>query len=133
MYKLVLDTNVIISAILFGGKPRIFFEAILEGKCKNGISDPILEEVKNVLESNKFQFSSEITHEIIHELITISEFVNPSISVNVLEKDPDDNKVLECALGHSADYIITGDIHLLEIGEYQNIKILTSAEFLKEM
>lgn len=133
MYKLVLDTNVIISAILFGGKPRIIFEAILEGKFKNGISEPILEEIKNVLESNKFQFSSEITREIVHALIAISEFVNPSISVCVIEKDPDDNKVLECALEHSADYIITGDIHLLEIGEYKNIKILTSAEFLKEI
>ena len=133
MHKLVLDTNVIISAIVFGGNPRIILEGVLEGKFEIGISGSMLEEIKGVLESKKFRFSPQMTHAIIQELISLSEFVNPEMNLCAVEKDPDDNRILECACEFGADFIISGDSHLLEIGRYKTTKIMNSVDFLQEI
>lgn len=133
MYKLVLDTNVIISAIVFRGNPRIILEGVLKGKFEIGISGSMLEEIKGVLESKIFRFSPQMTHAIIQELISLSEFVNPEMNIGAIKEDPDDNRILECACEFGADFIISGDSHLLEIGRYKDIKIMNSADFLQEI
>ena len=63
---------------------------------------------------------------------SISEFINPVQVLNIIKKDPDDNKFLECAAEFEADFIITGDKHILELGSYQNIKILSPSNFIKK-
>jgi predicted nucleic acid-binding protein len=60
----------------------------------------------------------------------VATFVDPQIKLDVIEDDPDDNRVLECALTGGATYIISGDTHLLNVKEYQGIVILSPAGFL---
>lgn len=133
MYKIVIDTNVLISAIVFGGKPRHILELIIEGKIRLVISESILEEVKAVLGGKKFQYPPKILHTIIAEIGNISEFVEPKIKINTITKDPDDNKILECAFEARADFIVSGDNHLLEIGAFKGIEIMSPSDFIKDI
>lgn len=130
MSKIVLDTNVLISAILFGGKPRVILEEIIEGKHELGLSKNIIDEMTAVLESKKFKFEAQVVYSIQSELIALATLVDPTISLKVIQDDPDDNKILECGLTFKANYIISGDMHLLKLKNYKKIQIITPAEFL---
>lgn len=131
MIKVVLDTNILISAIVFGGKPRKVLEAAIKGKIHLVLTEEIIVEIRGVLEGKKFQYPSEITELIIQELEALAEIVKPKERIKVIEKDPEDNRVLECAQQEQADYIVSGDVHLLEIKEFQGTRILIPGEFLK--
>jgi putative PIN family toxin of toxin-antitoxin system len=128
--KVVLDTNVLISAIVFGGKPREVLRAAIKGKIQLVLTENILEEMREVLEGKKFQFPKEIRDLIIQELLSLAEIVKPKHRITFAKEDPDDNRVLECAKESKADYIVSGDVHLLEIKEFDETKILTPGEFL---
>jgi putative PIN family toxin of toxin-antitoxin system len=129
--KVVLDTNVIISAILFGGLPRKVFELVIKGELEVYISAPILDEIKDVLIRPKFGFSTEQAGKIADEIYSISRFVSPQKHITVVKDDPDDNMILECAVKAHASYIITGDSHLLDIMAFKEISIISPAEFLE--
>jgi putative PIN family toxin of toxin-antitoxin system len=128
--KIVLDTNILISAIVFGGKPRGVLEATIKGQIKLVLTEEIIEEMRRVLEGKKFQFPGEITDLIVHEIESLVEIVKPKERLTVIENDPEDNRVLECAQESKADYIVSGDFHLLGIKEFAGTKILTPGEFL---
>ena len=130
MTKVVLDTNVLISAIVFGGKPREVLEAAIKGQIQLVLTEYIMEELRGVLEGKNFRYPEEITDLIIHELEALTEIVKPKERITVIEKDPEDNRVLECAQESQADYIVSGDTHLLEIQDFKGTKILTPEEFL---
>lgn len=69
--------------------------------------------------------------ELFEELIlAISELVEPKIKINIIKDDPDDNKILECAVEGKVNYIVSGDKHLLRVRAYQGIKIITPREFM---
>lgn len=130
--KVVPDTNVLISALFWRGNPYRILRLAIEGKIKLVISEEIIEEVREVLmREEKF----ELTEEEIETYCTLlryhAELVNPSKTLRAITKDPDDNKFLECAVEGKADCIVSGDSHLLELGEYKGIKILTPAELIK--
>jgi putative PIN family toxin of toxin-antitoxin system len=128
--RVVLDTNVLISAILFGGKPRQILEKAIRGEIRLSISEPILEELSGVLRRSKFDYSPEMIQFILTELTGIADFVNPSEAIDIVLEDPDDNRILECAVEAEANYIITGDFHLLKLSRYRNIEVLNGIEFL---
>ncbi|MBA7617882.1 hypothetical protein ES703_25200 [subsurface metagenome] len=130
MKKVVLDTNVIISAIIFGGKPRAVLESAMRGNIRLCISEEILDETERVLKRPKFNYPSEIIKLITNELTFIGDSITPSQKISLIKSDPADNKVLECALEADADYIITGDTHLLGLGSFEKIKIVTPAQFI---
>ena len=132
MLKVVLDTNVLISAILFGGKPRQILEKAIRGEIRLCLSEPILEELKGVLQRSKFDYSPEMIQFILTELMGIADFVNPSETIDVVLEDPDDNRILECGVEAGANYIITGDSHLLKLSRYLNIEVLNVAAFLEK-
>ena len=132
-FRVVLDTNVIISAVLFGGMPHKVLELAIRGEMELFLSIPILDEVRDVLMRPKFGLSAEQATRIIDELYAISEVINPAISIKVVNDDPDDNMVLECALEAHAEYIVTGDLHLLELGNYEGIKINTPSAFIEKV
>ena len=133
MLKVVLDTNVLISAILFGGKPRRILEKTIRGEIRLCLSEPILEELSGVLRRSKFDYSIERVQIILTELTSIADFVNPSEIIRLVLEDPDDNRILECAVEAKASYIITGDFHLLKLSRYRDIEIVNAFTFLEKL
>ena len=126
----VLDTNVILSALLFGGKPRQILEMALRGKIQIYLSEPLTEEISAVLHRPKFRCTPEAIQIILSELIGIAQWVEPSQQLSIIDDDPDDNRVLECANEAQAEFLVTGDSHLLGIKKYGGIRIVTPDQFL---
>jgi putative PIN family toxin of toxin-antitoxin system len=133
MLKVVLDTNILISAILFGGKPRLILEKAIRGEIRLCLSEPILEELRGVLGRSKFGYSPEMIQFILTELTGIADFVNPSETIDVVLEDSEDNRILECAVEAKANYVISGDSHLLKLSRYRNMEVLDAAAFLERL
>jgi putative PIN family toxin of toxin-antitoxin system len=125
MKKLVLDTNVLVSALISTkSNPALLLDAA--GKNYSlFISKDILSELEGVISRDKFGFSDEKIDSAIEAILSFSEVVNPEIKFDVVKSDPDDNKILECAVACGASYIVSGDKHLLNLKEYENIKIIS--------
>jgi putative PIN family toxin of toxin-antitoxin system len=132
-HRIVLDTNVIISAVLFGGPPRQVLELVVSGAVDCFLSVPMLEEIRQVLDRPKFGFSPEQSFQLLEELHATSYVINPAIRLDVVTSDPDDNMVLECALESDSDFIISGDKHLLELVKFRSIQIITPSDYLKKI
>ncbi|MEK7376608.1 MAG: putative toxin-antitoxin system toxin component, PIN family [Candidatus Margulisiibacteriota bacterium] len=132
MLKLVIDTNVFISGLLNSPKCRRIIEKLQNSSFLLITSSDILEELINVLGRPKFR--KVISRETIDKLIISIEsqaiLVRPSRKINIIKEDPDDNRFIEAALEGKADFIISGDRHLLKLGKFKNISILTPNEFL---
>lgn len=129
MIKIVLDSNVFISALFWKGAPYQIFKEVLKGAILNFTSPEILEEIKKKL-LDKFQLPPEKVKEFLEIIIFNSQIVHPKKKINLVKKDPSDNKIIECALEAGASFVISGDKHLLEIKEYKGIKIISPREFL---
>jgi putative PIN family toxin of toxin-antitoxin system len=129
--RVVLDTNVYISAILFGGNCEEVLRLANLGSYHVLISKDILLEIKSVLRF-KFNWTNKQVTTAMSYLKDITTEIKPAISLNVVHNDPSDNKIIECALAGKAHYIVTGDRnHLVPLKKYKDIKILSPAEFLK--
>ncbi len=132
MIRVVLDTNVFISALFWKGAPYQIFRKILEGAILNFVSPQILKELKERL-LYKFKLPPEKVKEYLEAIVFNSKITYPKKKLNVVKKDPSDNKIIECALEAKASFIISGDKHLLEIKRYKGIKIVTPREFLVQI
>ena len=128
LQKVVLDTNVLISPIVFGGKPRDVFNRILKDRIKLATSKDILDEMEGVLSGKKFQYPKQIIYSIGNALEDLAEFVTLQKTVKTIKNDPNENRILECALESEAHLIISGDRHLLDLKEYNHIQIVTPSE-----
>ncbi|MFV1917056.1 MAG: putative toxin-antitoxin system toxin component, PIN family [Patescibacteria group bacterium] len=130
--KVVFDTNIFISAIIFGGNPEKCFEMAREGKMGLFTSREILLELARKLDE-KFGMRPESIERTIEGIINFAEVVKPRFEVSVIEKDETDNKVLEVAKKVKANFIISGDKkHILPLNKFEETKILSAAEFLKQ-
>lgn len=127
--KVILDTNVIISALVFGGKPEKVFELVLNKQVKAYVSPILLAELIETL-IKKFRFTQEKIQKTERIIKNNFFMIQPYESLNIL-KDTDDNRILEAAVEGECDYIITGDKELLKLGSFKKIKILTSGQFLR--
>ena len=130
---IVLDSNVIISGLLFEGHPSQILKLILQGSLVCFISIPILDEVRDVLQRPKFKLSSEQVLTLVEELHEVCELVTLNLSLEAVEDDPDDNRILECALAAEVNVIISGDSDLINLKQWDKIRILTPAEFIREL
>ncbi len=131
MVKVVIDTNILVSATVFGGVPDKILDLAREGEFELLISPSIIEEFARILKE-KFDFTPEKVVEALLEIRTISTLINPKHKLNVIEEDEPDNRILECAMEGEADYLVTGDTkHLQPLKEYQGIKILSPINFLR--
>jgi len=129
--KIVLDANIYISSFFWGGNPKTVLERAISEKDDLFISREILNEIEDVINRPKFHAEKD---EIKYFIKAIEEIANIITIKNKLVKgsrDIKDDKYLECAVACNADYIISGDIHLLEIKQYKNIKIVTAKEYLE--
>jgi uncharacterized protein len=131
LIKIVLDTNVLVSAVVFGGKSQKIIESVLGGLVHLVLSKEILDEFEGVLCRKKFGMSPQIVRSITNELESLCDIAMSERRVTVLTSDPYDNMVLECAAEAKADYIVSGDSHLLDLGEFEGIKIVNPAQFLE--
>lgn len=135
MIKVVFDTNIIISGLIANsGPPYEVLEMWRQGNIVLLTSDAIIKEVVNVLKRPFFQDKRHIDKADISQIKRVLEtdaiVFSPNTCLEIVGDDPDDNRVLECALDGDADYIISGDHHLLEIEEFQNIQIISARKFL---
>jgi len=125
----VIDTNVYISAIFWGGKPRKVVDLGRDKKIHIFSSVDIEKEVAEKL-MTKFKFDEEEVNQILLDISTFTIPVRVTKRIQAVTDDPDDDKFIECAVSCKADYIISGDRHLLALKEYAGIKILRASEFL---
>jgi putative PIN family toxin of toxin-antitoxin system len=131
--RIVADTNILISALLFGGPPEQVFLAGMRGEIQLLTSLSLLEEFEKVLKE-KFKISPPLVKEIVEEVREVAEVVEVSSHIEVISYPDEDNRVLECAVDGKADFIVTGDSkHILPLREYSGIKILSPSEFLKHI
>ena len=131
MFKIVPDTNVLISAVISNGYEFELLKLAKLEKLHLIISYEILWEFEEVIKRPKFGFSPEQILNAIEQIKSISEIIETSIKLDIVKRDPDDNKVIETALEGKADYIISGDKDLLDLKEHNSIKIINAREFLE--
>jgi len=127
--RVTADSNVLISALRFGGKPLDVLALAVDGDIELAISDAILHETVRVLHE-KFHTPPERLEEIERFLSAITSHVYPTERIDAVTADRDDNRVLECAVKAGSRVIVSGDQHLLRLGRFNDIDILRVSEFL---
>lgn len=126
--KIVIDTNIVISGVFFGGWPRRVLQAVLADKITACVNIAIIQEYNEVVREMVSRKQGKIDENILMPLVARMQIVDGKATVQVC-RDPDDNKFLECAKDAHALYIVSGDKDLLDIGSYEEIEILTAKEF----
>ena len=139
MTRIVIDTNILVSAILTPkGNPAKILKLILEGNLYLIISPAILEETRQVfsyprlvklLKKNKITLDE--VYGFLDKLSRIAVITPGQLNIDVIQDDPSDNKILACGQEGEADFIISGDHHLTDLKTFQGIKIVNPAAFLK--
>lgn len=129
--KIVFDTNVLISSTLWDGSvaQKLLFKLIrIDAKIYS--SPEIISEYQKILKRD-FDYTDEEVSSIIGKLLNFITLVELNQKVDIIKDDPEDNKIIECALASFSEYIITYDKHLLKIKNFKEIKIITPEESLK--
>ena len=134
--NIVLDTNTVISAIFWKGAPRQILDLARSGTFTLFTSPELLAELADVLGRKKFSARLEQANTSVEELVfgyaALAKTVRPNKIEAVIKMDPDDDKVLACAKTAKSEVIISGDHHLLELGEYERIRIMTVKQLLEQ-
>ena len=130
--RVVADTNIVISGLLWSGNPRRVLDAVREGTIDLFTSGVLLVELEDVLNREKFaQRLASVgasPHELVLGYAALASVIQPTSIEPVVLADPDDDAVLACALTAQAEIIVSGDSHLLRLIQYRDIPILTAAE-----
>lgn len=122
----VLDTNVLVSALGRAGPERRVYRMCRAGRLRMAISPALLRELRRVLRYPKFQFTPNEIRAFQAEILSHAKLVRPSRRVRAIRTDSADNRVLECGVAADASLIISGDAHLLALGKYGRIRIITA-------
>ncbi len=128
MARLVLDTNVFISAYGFGGKPAQLMRAVIDGEHTLVTSPSILTETADKL-YEVLSFDDEHVREVIMQIARIAHMVRPGHRLELIADDQD-NRILECAVCGQADLIVSGDHHLLDLEEYEGIRVVRVSDVI---
>jgi len=127
--KIVIDANLFISAFFWQGNPKKVIDRVINKLDDLFISVDILNEITDVINRPKFKADKKETENYISEIRKMANIVDISEQIN-LSRDKKDNKYIDCAIAASADFIVSGDIHLLELKEYGKIKIVKAKDYL---
>jgi putative PIN family toxin of toxin-antitoxin system len=122
--RITADSNIYISALNFGGKPLEVVELARAGEIELAISNAIITEVSRILYV-KFSWKSEDINDVIDQILGFCTHVQADYTLDVVSADPDDNRVLECALKADSDTVVTGDTDLLTLGEFRALAFRT--------
>jgi uncharacterized protein len=131
--KVVLDTNVYISMFTQPDRPiyQIWQQAVRR-RYHLLISRAILDEVADVLRTD-FGWNDRAIVQHLKLLVRVGEIITPRITLNVIPEDPDDDRILECAVDGRANPIVSGDRHLRRLQAYEGIPIVRPADFLRSL
>jgi len=127
--KLVVDTNILVSSVFWSGNPYKIIQKGLNQEVLIFTSENILKELKTVLKRD-FHIQQQEIEDII-DAFTL--FLYPTITtekINIIKEDEKDNIILDCAISCKANYIVSGDKHLLNLKQYKGIKIISARGFL---
>jgi putative PIN family toxin of toxin-antitoxin system len=130
--RIVVDTNVIASAIFFGGKPYQLLHYIMESRVDVVASKEIVDEYEEIVLRLKQKYPRIDTRIPLQELLLKFEIIRVSSDIQA-SRDPDDNKFISCAVDGKCLYIVSGDDDLLSVGNYGDVEIVTVAEFLSRL
>ena len=133
MLRVVLDTNVLVSAIISDGKPRELLRKGISKEFCIVTSDLLLKELGTVLRRPKFKTDEDEIHRIILALMQIAEVVDVVSKFDPVEEDPKDNMVVETAFDGNADFIVSGDGHLLALKSFRGITIVDVKQMLEAL
>ena len=132
--RVVIDTNVIISALLFGGTPGKLIPLWKKNIIQPLISGDIMDEYLRVLTYPKFELTEdEINFLLYSEILPYLKEIHVSRKKRIIRKDPSDDKFIACAMAGHAAFIISGDNHLLDIGSRGSIEILSPSQILSRL
>lgn len=126
--RIVVDTNVMISGVFFGGFPRKIPNAIAENKLTACATAEIIDEYEEIIKEMINRKQGHLHHQLLAPLVQALEIVEPATTVTLC-RDPDDNKFLGCAKDAKALYIVSGDKDLLVLEQFEDIEIITAKEF----
>lgn len=129
--RIVVDTNVLISGVFFGGFPRRILSAIVESKLAACATAEIVDEYEKIVQEMVDRKQGHINRSLLAPLIKAMEIIEPITRVE-LSRDPDDDKFLGCAKDAKAMYIVSGDKDLLVLEHFENIQIITAKEFCEK-
>jgi putative PIN family toxin of toxin-antitoxin system len=128
--RVVLDTNVFISGVFFGGPPHRILQGWRDGRVKLVLSPEILDEYRRVAAELKTQFPAVDLTAILELLMVAAEMHQVEPLPEAVCADPDDDKFLACARASGSRLIVSGDKHLLDVAGYQGIEILKPRPFV---
>ena len=126
----VLDTNIFISSVFWEGSSYRVVKKAISQEIIVFVSDEIIKEIRKVL-ARDFSLEKQEIDDIINSVAYFTHLIKPKEKVEVVKEDPDDDRILECALACRAKFIISYNKHLLKLKTFRGIKIVTPEEFLK--
>jgi putative PIN family toxin of toxin-antitoxin system len=129
--RVTLDTNVYVSALEFGGVGARLLGMARAGKIRIDVSDAILDELVGVLRDD-FAWEAYRLHFAREQLAKLGNLVAPKKPIDAVKEDPDDNRILECAVEAGSAFIVTSDRDLLRLSEYGNVRIVTASQLLEK-
>jgi putative PIN family toxin of toxin-antitoxin system len=130
--RIVLDTNILVSALLFKGELAGIVDLWKKGKIVPLLSRETFEEFRAVLEYPKFSLTAHEVKVIIEEeVLPFFEVIEAADTLNTVCRDPEDDKFIACAMAVSAKLLVSGDKDLLAIGKYKSVKIINPSALLK--
>ena len=133
--KITVDTNILVSATFWQGSSNSIMEKVECGEVELVLSKDILNEFSAVLLYPEIQEKIKNKHlemnRTIAKVVSVSTIIEPELKLDEIKDDPDDNKILECAVAGGVDFIVSNDKHLLKLKKVQGIPIITSDEFIQ--
>ena len=126
--KIVIDTNVVISGVFFGGYPRKILESVYRLKTTACATPEIIDEYNAIVGEMIQRKQGNLRSDILSGLIARLEIIDPISEISVC-RDPDDDKFIGCAVDGKAVFIVSGDKDLLSLESYKDIEIITAADF----
>lgn len=126
----VLDTNIYISATFWSGEPYLVVQKAVMQEIITFVSQDITQELKRVL-ARDFSIGEKDIEELVKSVFFFTHLIEPREKVSIIKDDPDDDRILECALSCKADFIATQDNHLLKLKKFRGIRIVAPKEFLR--